>query len=103
LSVYREKMDKAAALREEAARLEKEAFDSRVLPDRWRVGQKVRMRADTDFAWSAGDIMTITRIRDKGRLAHEYQVFYTTTADGFGSFWTTPDDVEELVEDVGQR
>lgn len=73
----------------------------RLLPDSWRVGQKVRYLNSSEFAWSRGDIAYVLKLRDeyKGRPAAEYQVFYTGVPSTGCSYWTTPNDVE-LVEDV---
>jgi len=91
------KLIRAAALESEAAALRKQAYDERHLPDFWRRGQKVRTLADKDFAWNAGDVMTIVELRNEGTPANRYQVFWTTHGKGDGRYWTTPDEVE-LVE-----
>lgn len=80
--------------RAEAERLEELAFDTRPLPNYWKVGQLVRMLHDQEWAWSKGDIMKITKLGDPGTPAKDYQVFWTSPLEGGGSFWTTPDDVE---------
>lgn len=89
----------AEKLEAQAKRLRQEAV--RKLPDFWRVGQKVRYLRDSEWAWGEGDIGFVSSLRDeyKNKPAQEYQVFYTTSESGYGSFWTTPDDVE-LLEDV---
>jgi hypothetical protein len=94
-----EKLDKADWHAAESQRLKQEAFDERPLPDRWRVGQKVRMITDTEWAWRKGAIMIIVGLHTKYD-----DVFYTSPLDyetnpHAGSYWTTPEDVE-LVEDV---
>lgn len=71
-------------------------------PDRWEVGMEVRYREDKDWAWAKGDTGFVCEVRDeyKDTPGNEYQVFYTTTPpcegypEGFGNFWTTPEDVE---------
>lgn len=72
----------------------KYVFDTRPLPDYWRVGQKVRFLRNADWTWSKGQIATITSLRDTGVPAAQYQVFYTKPLSGSGHWWTTPDDVE---------
>jgi hypothetical protein len=95
-----EKRQRARDLEIEAKRLLKEAHDERPLPDFWRVGQKVRYLRNSEWAWTAGEIGYVESLRPEytGRPAAQYQVFYTTSPDLRGRFWTTPDDVE-LVED----
>lgn len=95
-----DKLAKAAALRAEADRLEKQAFVERSLPDKWRLGQKVRYLRDSEWAWAKGEIAYVKGFREHADLpAAQYQVFYTGPGGRDFSFWTTPDDVE-LVEDV---
>lgn len=90
----RPKLDRAAQLEAEARQLRKQAYDERPLPAHWEVGQKVRTLADKEWAWNAGDVMTIVELRDRGKPASEYQVFWTAHASGKGRYWTTPDEVE---------
>jgi hypothetical protein len=97
-----EKLNRAAQLEAEARDLRRQAHAERPLPDFWRVGQKVRTLADKAWAWKAGDVMTITELRDEGTPALDYQVFWTAHAREFGRFWTTPDEVE-LVEDADAK
>ena len=98
-----EKLTRAQQLEDEAKALMEQAFNERPLPDRWRVGQKVRVLVDKEWCCSAGAIMVVAEIRPEysETPSHEYQVFYTAF-DGdrgrYGRYWTTPDEVE-LVED----
>jgi hypothetical protein len=99
------KLDRAAALEAEAAKLRREAFDQRPLPDHWRVGQTVRYLNNQDWAWSAGGIAKIVEIGKDyvGQPAREYAVFWTSSDNGkTHRFWTTPSDVE-LVKDVATK
>jgi len=89
----------------EAERLELQAKKLRLkakrkMPDQWRVGQKVRYVSNKDWAWNKGGIAYILELRDeyKGLSADEYQVFYTGSKKGSGTYWTTPDDVELIEE-----
>ena len=78
------------------------AFENRPLPVRWEIGQKVRFLRDSEWAWGAGGIAYVVGFRDdsKKKLAHEYQVFYTSPTLGKerGMWWTTPNDVELVVD-----
>lgn len=95
-----EKLRKAQQLRDKAEDLEREAFNERPLPDFWRVGQKVRMLNDEEWAWGKGNIMVISKVSSPHLPASHNQVIYLSTLeDGWGSFYATPKDVE-LVEDV---
>lgn len=97
----REDMEKrAAALRTEAARLEALAFNTRPLPEKWQVGQRVRFLKDREWAWSKGSEATIVRLRGEYAhcLANHYQVFYTSPDSKDVLWWTTSADVE-LVSD----
>jgi len=94
------KLAEAMELEAKAARLRKEAFDERPLPDFWRVGQKVRFLDAKEWAWNAGTVATVVEVRDRSVPAKDYQVFWTSTRPGEHKFWTTPDEVE-LVADVG--
>jgi hypothetical protein len=79
-----------------------EAFNQRSLPEFWRVGQKVRYLRDSEWAWSIGSIGYVVELRPeyKNTPANEYQVFYTAIGEKrFGIFWTTPEDVELVVEE----
>lgn len=95
-----EKRLEAARLRSEAGRLEQEATQERPLPVAWQVGQRVRYLADKDWGWNKGDIGTIARVRpeDRDKAANEYQVFWVNFG-GTGIYWTTPDDVELVIDD----
>lgn len=96
--------NRIAELRAEADRLEREAFENRPLPDKWRVGQKVRYLESKDWAWNKGDWGVVVGLREdeyKDRPAKEYQVFYTAIKGEYGYFWTTPMDVE-LIEGVAE-
>ena len=77
------------------------SFENRPLPVRWEIGQKVRFLCDSEWAWRAGEIAYVVGFRDghKGKLAHEYQVFYTspTLDKERGMWWTTSNDVELVV------
>lgn len=101
MGMSRAKLSKAAQLRAEADRLEKEAFAQRPLPDQWRIGQKVRYLRDSDCAWAKGHTAYVNGLREeyKGRPSADYQVFYTGDEQGRNVYWTTPDDVE-LIEDA---
>lgn len=92
---------RADALEAEAKRLRQKAFSERPLPDRWRVGQRVRFLRSAAWAWTAGEEAVISGLRDPSvnKPAAEYQVFYTKPDVGQACWWTTPDDVE-LAEDV---
>jgi hypothetical protein len=100
---YESDLARAQALRDEADKIEKTAFNSRPLPDKWRVGQTVRYLKDRDWAWSRGQTALVKELRSdyRGLPAAKYQVFYTGPEKGKKPpiYWTTPDDVE-LVEDV---
>jgi len=93
---------RARTLREEAAAIEKAAFEARPLPDKWRVGQTVRYLRSIEYGPNRGSLGYVQRLReedaDKDIPAKDYQVFWTGPKDKSSTFWTTPDDVE-LVED----
>ena len=94
------RVKRAADLRNEADRLEKES--KRNLPKKWKVGQRVRFLRTKDWAWVAGCEATIVDLSKECKTtpAHEYQVFWTKL-DGYDAeWWTTPDDVE-LVDTKG--
>lgn len=91
--------ERAARLEAEAAALRKRAFDDRPLPDFWRVGQRVRLIKDKEWAYPAGTEVEVVKVRDPDTPAKEYQVFWTSTNHGKELYWTTPDEVE-LVQDV---
>lgn len=96
-----DKLKRAAELRAEADQLEEDAFNTRPLPDQWRVGQTVRYLSDQEWAWRAGAVAKIIEIDPdhKGRPASEYCVFWTSSDGGkTHRYWTTSSDVE-LVED----
>lgn len=79
-----------------------EAFKNRPLPEFWELGQKVRYLSDSEWSWSKGSTGYVTRLwpEYKNKPAHEYQVFHTGLGeDKYGLFWTTPDDVELVVEE----
>lgn len=84
----------AEKLRDKAAELE--AMAKRPLPEKWAIGQTVRIIKDKEWCCNKGCIAKITRLREEyeGRAADEYQVFYTSPINGNGSWWTTPDEVE---------
>lgn len=93
------RMERAAKLRAEADRLEREA--GRKLPKKWEVGMRVRFLRDSEWTWGAGSEATVVELRDEyeGRPGDQYQVFYTSPDPIEGSsyhpiWWTTPDDVE---------
>lgn len=91
-----DRLAKAKELRAEAERLEKEAFDTRTLPPKWKIGMRVRFLRPKEWAWSAGSEATVTRLSPecRDRAASEYQVFWTSPDGGGATWWTTPSDVE---------
>jgi hypothetical protein len=94
-------LNAAAKLRKQADEMEARA--NRKLPHKWEIGMKVRYVTSQEWAWSKGDTAYIVEFKDKERkLAHEYQVFYTSPKiDGNTMMWTDPDDVE-WIEDNEQ-
>lgn len=94
-----DKLQRAKELREEADRLETEAHNERLLPKKWKVGQRVRFLKYREWAWNKGTEATIIELSPdcKHKSASEYQVFWTEPDGGGATWWTTPDDVE-LVE-----
>lgn len=94
-----DRLAKAKELRAEAERLEREEFDMRPLPSKWKVGMRVRFLESKEWAWSKGSEATIVKLRAdcKVRSASEYQVFWTEPDGGGAMWWTNPSDVE-LVE-----
>jgi hypothetical protein len=74
-------------------------------PERWEVGMLVKFRKDEEWAWIKDGYGRIVSLREEcaDRHGSEYQVFYTTLLsgpndqkDGFGTFWTTPNDVDYI-------
>jgi hypothetical protein len=96
------KLVQATKLEAEAARLRKQAFEERCLPDFWRIGQRVRYITDSEFAWDRGDTAQIVGFHHRyleGTIpANEYQVFYTSGPGNPARYWTTPSDVELVLE-----
>jgi hypothetical protein len=92
----------ATKLEAEAARLRKQAFEERCMPDFWRIGQRVRYITDSEYAWCRGDIAQIVgfhyRYLEGTIPANEYQVFFTGHLSSSAKYWTTPSDVELICE-----
>ena len=91
--------------KEQELRRAKERYDSEVayinrhMPNKWKVGMKVRYVVDKEWAWSKGQTATIKSFNGKpANRADEYQVFYTVPDNGYGIFWTTPSEVEWIEE-----
>lgn len=82
------RLERAKELREEADRLEAEA--ARKLPEKWKIGMRVRFLHDKDWAWKAGQEATVVKVRE------DQKVFWTVPDSGTrnATWWTTPDDVE---------
>jgi hypothetical protein len=97
---YEAELDKAAALRAQAAKIEEEAFANRPLPDRWRVGQVVRTVVEMEHCASRGAILYVHRVQEQyaDTPADEYQVFWTGPKDKRSMYWTTPNDVELVLD-----
>lgn len=99
---YLEGWEEVKELQDKIDKFRKSKFGNRPLPNKWRVGQKVRYITSNEWGWRQGDVGYVTELRDeyKDHFASEYQVFYTSIGEKrFGKYWTTPDDVE-LIEDV---
>jgi hypothetical protein len=100
---YLEGWDEYKELEKKLEKYRKSKFGNRPLPNKWRVGQKVRFLSDSEWAWSKGSVWYVVELRPEyaNCFASEYQVFYTSPdmTKKKGIFWTTPNDVE-LVEDV---
>ena len=88
------RLERAKELREEADRLEAE--EVRLMPDKWEIGMRVRFLRSAEWAWSKGTEATVIKLDEscKGRRGDEYQVFWTEPDGGGATWWTTPDDVE---------
>lgn len=97
---YEGELLRSQALRDEAAKIERAAFDARPLPDKWRVGQIVRQVRGEGLGLPRGTIAYVHRLSDDcaSKAATEYQVFWIGPKDKSSTWWTTPADVE-LVED----
>jgi hypothetical protein len=71
----------------------------------------VKFRESREWAWSKGGYGRIVSLREecKDRQGREYQVFWTTLlknpedVDGFGEFWTTPNDVDLVTPTTGTK
>lgn len=89
-----DRLKKAKELREEARRLEVEA--ARPLPDKWKIGMRVRFLRGSEWTWGVGTEATVVKLSPEcaRRKGSEYQVFWTSPDDGGAIWWTTPDDVE---------
>lgn len=100
---YLEGWDEVKELQAKLEKFKKSKFRNRPLPNKWRVGQKVRYITQSEWGWDRGNVAWVIEIRPeyKDKFAGEYQVFYTSyNPEGKGGrYWTTPDDVE-LIEDV---
>jgi hypothetical protein len=86
------------------------AFDSRPLPDHWRVGDRIRYIRDKEHCCDAGALGVVVAVGPEcaEKLAGEYQVFWTcpqgwtNTLGGGAKFWTTPDEVELVQSAIDQ-
>lgn len=100
---YLEGWEEYKELQAKLGEFKKSKFGNRPLPNKWRVGQKVRYITQSEWGWDRGNVAWITEVRPeyKDKFAGEYQVFYTSyNPEGKGGrYWTTPEDVE-LIEDV---
>ena len=96
LVMDKDKLQRAVELRKEALKLERAAFAERPLPDKWKVGMRVRFLRGQEWAWSAGSEAIIVELSPacKNQRANEYQVFWTRPDNNYAIWWTTPDAVE---------
>lgn len=96
------RLERARALRDIADKLEREAF--RKLPEKWKVGMRVRFLSTKEWAWNAGSEATVIKLSEdcKYRLGHEYQVFWTQPDSRNAIWWTTPEDVELVTDRLAE-
>lgn len=101
---YLKAEEKARRFERRAELIREKAKAKRKLPDYWRVGQLVRMLHDQEWAWSRGDIMRVSGVRDPNTPAKD-TLSFTVSPRGknpFGNFYCTPDDVE-LYRDTPEK
>ena len=89
---------KAEKLERKAKRLREKAFDTRVLPEHWEIGQIVELLVDKEFFAPRGTLLRITDVTFDCKLtpAKDYCVFWTRRVDDTaeGHYWTVSSDVE---------
>lgn len=101
MSDYDKALNKAALLERRAKLIREKAFNARKLPDRWRVGQLVRMLKHQEWSWSRGDIMKVCHVPYPDVPAAETLSFYVAPRRNplQMRFYCTSYDVE-LFQDV---
>lgn len=70
-------------------------------PEVWEVGMLVEYVRPIEWGPSVGTRGRIAKIRETeiGFPANQYQVFWVEMLDGYGIFWTTPQDVKWIQGD----
>lgn len=104
------KLDRAVELEDEADELRKQAFEERLLPDHWKIGQIVRLIKDKERCAGRNSIAVVTDVSEicsSIEANSHLNVFWITPLNGrdkwnsfeelrnkYGCFYTTSDEVE---------